>query len=161
MDTAEKNWLEDLEAVYETAVGATPDVGDTAIIPNGAGGYVVRPAVQWDVDAPLPELRILKRAPKPKPKPFAIVASATYLGADEREVFVPSETFPGEWESAQRVAVADHLVDPVPLVELPSREELIAALKRGYDAWEADDHALGAANDHRADAVLELLEGRA
>lgn len=156
----EKNWLEDLEAVYETAVGATPDVGDTVIIPNGAGGYTVRPANQWDVDAPLQELRILKRAPKPVRKLQAVVAGNDYgLDPELREVYVLQQS--GEWESEIYLIDADQLVDPVPLVELPSRGELLEALERAWDTWLADDDEEGGANPQRIDAVLELLEGRA
>lgn len=144
-----------LEEAWDGAEIGRPEAHDLVIILSN-NAYSLGTAIDLDRDGAYP-VRILERAPKPKPKPFAIVASATYLDADEREVFVPSRTFPGDWESAQRVAVADHLVDPVPLVELPSHQELARAiLQVGIDhefEWPESDTL--------ADAVLELLRGRA
>lgn len=146
-----------LEEAWDGAEIGRPEAHDLVIILSN-NVYSLGTAVDLDRDGAYP-VRILKRAPKPKP--FAIVASATYLDADEREVFIPSETFPGDWESAQRVAVADHLVDPVPLVELPSHQELADAIYRGIirrrsGALGPRDHG-----EYEADAVLELLRGRA
>ncbi len=60
------------------------------------------------------------------------------------------------WESLTRHLLADQLVDPVPLVELPSREALADAVEKPYYAqggwaWPGA-YPL-------ADAVLELLRG--
>lgn len=148
-----------LEEAWDGAEIGRPEAYDLVIILSN-NVYSLGTAIDLDRDGVYP-VRILERAPKPKPKPFAIVASATYLGADEREVFVPSETFPGEWESAQRMAVADHLVDPVPLVELPSHQELADAIYRGviqrrFGTLGPRDHG-----EYEADAVLELLKGGA
>ena len=148
-----------LEEAWDGAEIGRPEAHDLVIVLSN-NVYSLGTAIAL-ARAGVSPARILARAPTRAPKRLAIVASATYLDADEREVFVPSETFPGEWESAQRVAVADHLVDPVPLVELPSRGELLEALERAWDTWLHDDDAEGGANPQRVDAVLELLEGRA
>lgn len=158
MSTEEKDWLEDLEAAYEGAEVGTCDVGDTIILPSGGGGYIIRTAVDWDPGAPEGwGVRILKRAPKPEPKPFAVMASKVN-SPDKREVFMPSEIFVSEdnWESPTTMAYSDQLVDPAPLVEVPDIDAVREALEQPYmregREWPGSIPL--------ARAVLELLEGK-
>lgn len=101
-------------------------------------------------------------AAKPKAPEWEAVVASRIDGLGEhieaREVYYLTDS--GRWESETYFADADELVDPVPLVELPEREEILAALREGWDAWGHDEEALGGADGHRADAVLKLLKRR-
>lgn len=150
----EKDWLEDLEAAYEEAEGSAPRVGDIIILPNGSGGYIIRPAVEADRgEYEAWDIRILKRAPAPAPELQAVVASSThYL---DRQVF-SLDPGDGLWHANGHGWVsADYLVDPVPLVELPAREELEDTLAK---VWDLSGGWPGFAR--LADAMLELLKGK-
>lgn len=155
------DWLGDLKAAYEEAEDSAPRVGDTLILPNGSGGYIICPAVEADRgEYEAWDIRILKRAPKPKPVPQAVMAGYVadeHFDIDPAVRHVWANRGGDYWESIVDFTHADQLVDPVPLVELPSHEELARAfLQVGIDhefKWPESDTL--------ADAVLELLEGRA
>ena len=150
------DWLGDLKAAYEEAEDSAPRVGDIVILPNGSGGYIIRPAVEADRgEYEAWDIRILKRAPKPEPKPFAVVASKVATPG-KREVFMPTGLTNAEWESPTTVASSGELVDPVPLVEVPDIDAVREALEQPYmregREWPGSIPL--------ARAVLELLEGK-
>jgi len=138
-----------LEEAWENAERVAPQEGDTFIgcSREGETNYSIGVA-RWEMN---PErYRVLERA-KPKPPEWeAVVASFIYDEEHVRDVFVRTEG--GAWESLTRYLTADQLVDPVPLVELPEREELLAAVNEGMKGWDT------IASDI-AEPVLELLRG--
>lgn len=161
-NTEEKNWLAIIEAVYEGAEVGNCAEGDTIILPSGGEGYIVRTAVGWDSDAPEGwGIRILKRAPEPELQ--AVMAG--YIADDCFNVdpavrHVWTSRGGGYWESIVDFVRSDELVDPAPLVELPSHEELARAvyggvIQRRLGTLGPRDHG-----EYEADAVLELLEGK-
>ena len=153
--TTANDTLAQLEELWESAESAQPQVGDAYI------RRAVRDEISYEVgvaERPIlsRDYRVLERA-KPE-RPRAVVATTVLDPAGRREVYTESPH--GHWESPYCRMEPDELVDPVPLVEMPSREDLLAAFEEAWDAWMRDEEALGGADGHRADAVLELLEGR-
>ena len=155
--TTASDTLAQLEELWESAESAQPQVGDAYI------RRAVRDEISYEVgvaERPIlsRDYRILERAKPKAPEWEAVVASGLHYETHKREVYFRN-TY-GVWESESGIIAADDLVDPVPLVEMPSREDLLAAFEEAWDAWMRDEEALGGADGHRSDAVLKLLERR-
>lgn len=142
-----------LKEAWENAERVAPQEGDTYISFNVTADCTYSVGVaRWELT---PErYRLLERAKPKAPEWEAVVASYVHSESHLREVYYRAKD--GLWESNTRVASDDELVDPVPLVELPSREEILEALEKPYYAqggWSwPGSYPL-------ADAVLELLRG--
>lgn len=151
--TDKKNWLEDLEQAWSNAEVGTARVGDLLIdkMKSFEDGYLISTAVR-DQGATLPNLRILERAPKPEPRQRAIVARFIDDRYHEREIFQPDSLVRDRWVSGSWWILADDLVDPVELVEMPDREDLLGAVLDGMTG-----HSFSSTDI--VNAVLELLEG--
>lgn len=150
----EKDWLEDLEAAWESAEKEAPDQGDTVITKFPSGAWSVE---SWDGLSANPDpgkVRILKRAPEPEPKPQAVMANSIYELSLEREVYVLHPH--GCWRSELHELVADELVDPAPLVELPDIDAVREALEQPF----MNEGREWPGSIPLARAVLELLEGK-
>lgn len=129
--------IDDLKAAWEGAEDCEPDalrVGDTIITRFKEGEYGVATFTGGGL-RPSWETRILERAPKPEPRPRAVMARSLeedfgdeYLGP--LEVF--AETASGMWESPTLVISTDELVDPIEMVPMPSGESLVSAVAEVY-----------------------------
>lgn len=146
-----------LEELWKNAEPGPFGEGDTIIIRHAAGGdYSIRAKAGYSDD--VEHIRVIERAKPKAPGWEAVVASHLHSDDHKREVYF--RTTHGGWESETRLTYADELVDPVPLVEMPSREDLLAAFEEGWQAWRSDETCMKGADSHRADAVLRLLERR-
>lgn len=147
--------LTDLEEKWENAEPGPFGENDAVIVRSLLiDSFELRSRAGYDGEAE--NIRIVERAePEPEPKPLYVMAS--WVGApDNREVYV--EVVDGSWESITYSVYANDLVDPVPMVEMPSSQELCEALFAAY-LEQDDDEWPGA--DALASAVLELLRGEA
>lgn len=153
--------LKDLEDAWDAAEVGDPEEGDLIIQDRRGqeGGFDILPAAKtMKLNS---SYRILERAPKPEPRPRAVLARALvrdWPGDDEHpsdlEVFVetPYET----WESLTYDVLADDLVDPVEMVPMPEEADLYELAKRLYQeggGWPGAGRVVS--------AVLDLLEGEA
>lgn len=143
-----------LKELWDNAEQEAPQEGDAFIAYFGEGEaqYSIGVA-RWELNPA--RYRILERA-KPKAKPRVVMASWV-RDPDKREAYTLQPD--GEWESLTYAVEADDLVDPVPLVEMPSREEIKKALADARNAWMEDTDAEGGADPRRIDALLKLLRG--
>lgn len=154
-----KDWLEDMAREWREAEVGEVREGDTVIVNSsgsGTGNYTVRPA--HDVDLPggsqagNPNIRILQRAPEPE-RPEVVVASSIFDPTHERQLWF-REPMAGWFNREEDCLLYDgELVDPVQLVELPSREEVIDALASVMMGYRFGTGSL-------ASAVLDLLKGK-
>ena len=152
--TTANDTLAQLEELWETAEPGPFEQGDTLIIRRHDGEYGIRPRAGYDSEgAKFSHIRVLERAKPKRPEWEAVAASHVHSESHRREVYFRAED--GIWESNTQVALADELVDPVPLVELPERVELREKL---LDLW-ADNGGEWPGSYALADAVLELLRG--
>lgn len=143
--------LTQLEELWEAAEPGPFRQGDTIIVHRHNGEYGIRPRAGYDSEgAKFSHVRVLERAKPKRPEWEAVVASYVHSESHQREVYFRIED--GAWESNTHVALDDELVDPVPLVELPTEEELLAAVVEGMEGWSfsADDVV---------ESVLKLLRG--
>ena len=122
------NHIDQLTEWWETAEQGTARRGD-ALIGKGHGGHFMIYTADCDEEEPDDAVRILARAPKPKPawhSAKAVVASTDYC---ERQVW--------EWDflgwngSAGDVANTEDLRDVTPLIEAKVTDE---AMQRVFDA---------------------------
>ena len=155
--TIASDTLARLEELWKNAESVQPQAGDAYI------RRAVRDEISYEVgvaERPIlsREYRILERAKPKAPEWEAVVASGLQYETHKREVYF--RTTYGAWESESGIIAAGDLVDPVPLVEMPSREGLLAAFEEGWQAWRGDEMCMNGADSHRADAVLRLLERR-
>lgn len=146
--------LAQLEELWESAEKAQPEAGDAYI------RRAVRDEISYEVgvaERPIlsRDYRVIERA-KPKPPEWEAVVASRVDGLgkhiETREVYYLTDG--GRWESETYYADADELVDPVPLIEMPEREELVSTLMSegwGMGPAEAGGHA---------DNVLKLLKRR-
>lgn len=149
--TTATDTLAQLEELWESAEPGPFEQGDTLIIHRHDGEYGIRPRAGYDSEgAKFGHIRVLERAKPKAPEWEAVVASYIHDEEHVRNVFARTEH--GGWESHDYYLTADQLVDPVPLVELPEREEVLRAVVEGMKDWAF----LGG---DVADAVLELLRG--
>lgn len=148
--------LSRLEELWENAEPGPFEAEDAVILRYTDGTYAFRPRAGYDGEKEA--IRALGRAKPKAPEWEAVVAS--YIGDEEhkREVFF--RTPRGSWESVTRYVDDPDLVDPVPLVELPEREELADAIVRGWTARRMGEGSPSPRGSHEADAVLELLKRR-
>lgn len=155
--TTAKDTMTQLEELWENAEPGPFEEDDTIIVRHADGGdYSIRAKAGYSAD--MDHIRVIERAKPKAPEWEAVVASCVRSESHKREVYF--RTWHGEWESETWGVGADELVDPVPLVEMPSREDLLAAFEEGWDAWRSDEECMKGADTHRADAVLRLLERR-
>ena len=130
-------WYADAEQVTKTNL---PRKGDTLIYPRRTSGYII----ESDGGGWAPEfvhsagetVRILARAPKPKPAWHGAVAVIAETGDDDtRRAFVPqynAETGDerlGTWADWRGGYDASELIDPVPLIEAKVADEMVERLE--------------------------------
>ena len=150
--------LDQLQKEWDRAEEAPFEERDSVIVKTGLSSYSIRREAGYSSEGEtIPHVRVIERAKPKAPEWEAVVASYVHSELHQREVYFRIED--GAWESNTHIALDDELVDPVPLVEMPGREELEEALVRGYDAWAQDLESEGGADPHRIDALLELLRG--
>ena len=146
-------WYADAEHITEANL---PRIGDTLILPYNAGGYGVEVEEDgWTPDDVVPgePVRVLARAPKPKPAWHDAVAVTADVGRIDgaRRVFVKDEN--GVWIDALtgHGYTAGHLRDVTPLIEAKVAEamidrilDVIAARFDNYPAGIGEELALAA-----------------
>ena len=129
------NHIDQLAQWYAKAEQITnanlPCAGDALIFPYNAGGYAVEAEEDgWTPDDVVPgeSVRILARAPKPKPAWHDAVAVIAHTARfSERRPFALTHTedvldpYNTEW------ITRDDLIDPVPLIEAKVTDEMILA----------------------------------
>lgn len=139
-----------LEGLWESAEPGPFGRDDAIILKYADGTYAFRPRAGYDDEKD--SARVVERA-KPK-RPQYVAASMLYTDdVTRREPFIERED--GRWESPTALGPAGDLIDPVPLVEMPEREEVREALvaARKAQSWPDTTTAV--------EAVLELLRGKA
>ena len=150
--------LDQLQKEWDRAEEIPFEERDSVIVKTGLSSYSIRREAGYNSEGEaIPHVRVLERAKPRTPEWEAVVASDIEDVGHRRQVFARNEW--GKWESAHWIASDGELVDPVPLVEMPSREEIKKALVDAWGAWTADVDAEGGADPHRIDALLELLRG--
>ena len=117
-------WYADAERITVTNL---PRIGDTLIFPYNAGGYAIEVEEdEWTPNIVIPGevVRILTRAPKPKPAWHDAVAVIAHTARfSERRPFALTHTedvldpYNTEW------ITRDDLLDPVPLIEAKVTDE--------------------------------------
>lgn len=135
-----------LESWWEHAEQGIAHAGDTVIRREDTDGSYqvytleVGPIGKWA------DVRILHRAPAPKPAWHDAVAVIAHRQGDygftAREVYVSGVD--DKWESAHYYARTSELIDPVPLIEQKVTDEMVlnylnhswGAEERGTDAFE-------------------------
>ena len=138
-------WYADAEKVTKTNL---PNKGDVLIYPRyGGDGY----SIETNPDEWTPNIvgnhetvRILARAPKPKPAWHDAPAVVAHTDDDDiRRPFIPvldhdtGETRTGYWADFRRDYVAHALIDPVPLIEAKVTDEMVARALDAADRHEA------------------------
>ena len=136
-------WYADAEQVTKTNL---PRKGDTLIYPRRTSGYII----EADGGGWAPEfvhsagetVRILARAPEPKPAWHDAVAVIAETGDDDtRRAFVPqynAETGDerlGTWADWQDGYDASELIDPVPLIEAKVTDEMVERYRDEEMKW--------------------------
>ena len=140
-------WYADAEQVTKTNL---PRKGDTLIYPRRTSGYII----EADGGGWAPEfvhsagetVRILARAPEPKPAWHDAVAVIAETGDDDtRRAFVPqynAETGDerlGTWADWQDGYDASELIDPVPLIEAKVTDEARERVWRIIQKYTGED----------------------
>ena len=132
-------WYADAERITSANL---PCAGDALIFPYNAGGYAVEAEEDgWTPDDVVPgeSVRILARAPKPKPAwhdAVAVMAGCSNAPEDHREPFIRSEATPGVWIGEGGYGYADDLRDVTPLIEAKVTGEMVESARE-----EAKRHA--------------------
>ena len=139
-------WYADAEQITKTNL---PRAGDTMIFPYNAGGYGIEVGgVGWTPGDVVPgePIRILSRAPKPKPAwhdAVAVIATSTVGdqdgGGPVGRVFERVEHLGGRevvWAHGDIEYETGELCDVTPLIEARVTDEMV---KRAIDAWVADE----------------------
>ena len=121
-------WYADAEQITDTNL---PRIGDTLIFPYNADGYaIVAEEDDWTPDDVVPgePVRILTRAPKPRPAWHDAVAVIAHTACfSERRPFALTHTedvldpYNTEW------ITRDDLIDPIPLIEAKVTDEMVLA----------------------------------
>ena len=123
-------WYADAERITDTNL---PRIGDTLIFPYNADGYAIEVEEDgWTPDDVVPgeSVRILARAPKPKPAWHDAVAVIAHTARfSERRPFALTHTedvldpYNTEW------ITRDDLLDPAPLIEAKVTDEMVERLE--------------------------------
>ena len=152
-------WYADAERITDTNL---PRIGDTLIFPYNADGYaVVAEEDDWTPDDVVPgeSVRILARAPKPKPawhNAVAVIAHVDDFRGAQRRVFVRrTADFGGIcWEDEFSEWPPDDLIDPVPLIEAKVTDEMVERAAQSLEdaGWDTSD-----GNDALTDALAAAL----
>ena len=124
-------WYASAEQITKTNL---PRIGDALVFPYSAEGYAIEVEEDgWTPDDLVPgePVRILARAPKPKPAWHDAPAVIAHTSIRDRRVFV--NALDGEWLDADTGArlPAETLQAPVPLVEAKVTDEMV---ERGAQA---------------------------
>lgn len=128
-------WYADAEQITKTNL---PNKGDTLITPYEAGGFGIEVEEDgWTPDIVMPgePVRILARAPKPKPAWHdAVAVTAVTPASPSRDVLVGAGA--GEWYSYRwnRYVKSDDLRDVTPLIEAKATAEMIDRILDLIDA---------------------------
>ena len=125
------NHIDQLSKWWENAEKGTPNAGDTIIWRKRDDDFAIYQADSGE-DQPDSSLRILARAPKPKPAwhdAKVVIASTDYC---ERQVWERDTTYENRWYgTAGDGAVTRDLRDVTPLIEAKVTDEMV---ERGYYA---------------------------
>lgn len=119
-------WHADAEQITKANL---PRAGDTLILPYNAGGYGVEVEEDgWTPDDVVPgePVRILARAPKPKPAwhdAVAVMARCSNAPEGHREPFIRSEATRDVWAGEAGHARTEDLRDVTPLIEAKVTDE--------------------------------------
>ena len=129
------NHIDQLAQWYAKAEQITsanlPCAGDALIFPYNAGGYAVEAEEDgWTPDDVVPgeSVRILHRAPKPKPAwhdAVAVMARCSNAPEGHREPFIRSEATRDVWAGEAGHARTEDLRNVTPLIEANVTDEMI------------------------------------
>ena len=147
-------WWDEAEQITNANL---PCAGDALIFPYNAGGYAVEVEEDgWTPDDVVPgePVRILTRAPKPKPAwhdAVAVMARCSNAPEGHREPFIRSEATRDVWAGEAGHARTEDLRDVTPLIEAKVTDEMIdrildviAARVNNYPAGIGEDLAVAA-----------------
>lgn len=133
------NHIDQLAQWYAKAEQITsanlPCAGDTLIFPYNADGYAVEAEEDgWTPDDVVPgeSVRILARAPKPKPAwhdAVAVMARCSNAPEGHREPFIRSEATRDVWAGEAGHARTEDLRDVTPLIEAKVTDEMAERLE--------------------------------
>ena len=121
-------WYADAERITDTNL---PRAGDTLIFPYNAGGYAIEVEEDgWTPGDVVPgeSVRILSRAPKPKPAwhdAVAVMARCSNAPEGHREPFIRSDATHDVWIAEAGHARTENLRDVTPLVEAKVTDEMV------------------------------------
>ena len=130
-------WHADAERITDTNL---PRIGDTLIFPYNADGYAIEVEEDgWTPDDLVPgePVRILARAPKPKPAwhdAVAVMARCSNAPEGHREPFIRSEATRDVWAGEAGHARTEDLRDVTPLIEAKVTDEMIDRILDVIDA---------------------------
>ena len=129
------NHIDQLAQWYAKAEQITsanlPCAGDALIFPCNAGGYAVEAEEDgWTPDDVVPgeSVRVLARAPKPKPAwhdAVAVMARCSNAPEGHREPFIRSEATRDVWAGEAGHARTEDLRDVTPLIEAKVTDEMV------------------------------------
>ena len=125
-------WYAEAEQITKTNL---PCAGDALIFPYNAGGYAVEAEEDgWTPDDVVPgeSVRILARAPKPKPAwhdAVAVMAGCSNAPEGHREPFIRSEATRDVWAGEAGHARTEDLRDVTPLIEAKVTDEMVERLE--------------------------------
>lgn len=130
-----REWYEGAEQVTPENL---PQPGDTIIHPHGSS-YTVEPAGEgWEPrlvkQAGEDRVRILERAPKPKPAWHDAVAVLAAVSDPDGQVLLTPTTEPGYWQSTDSGIWYDvgELRDVTPLIPAEVTDEMIGRLEKHF-----------------------------
>lgn len=132
-------WYESAERISRTNM---PNDGDTIMYPNMSGAYTIEPATfGWvaSIIHPDDNVRILHRAPKPKPAWHDAVAVIAHTyerdGDDIPRAFVPQrDSDAGEWRDGDGIVYnSEDLRDVTPLIEAKVTDDMVERLERHFN----------------------------
>ena len=150
-------WYAEAEQITKTNL---PCAGDALIFPYNAGGYAVEAEEDgWTPDDVVPgeSVRILARAPKPKPAwhdAVAVMAGCSNAPEGHREPFIRSEATRDVWAGEAGHARTEDLRDVNPLIEAKVTDEMV---ERGRSAYWGPTY--GGSVDERVRAILTAALG--
>lgn len=121
-------WYESAERISHANM---PNDGDTIMYPSTSGAYTIEPATfGWaaSIIRPADNVRILHRAPKPKPAwhgAVAVMARCSNAPEGHREPFIRSDATPDVWIGEAGYGYTDDLRDVTPLIEAKVTDEMV------------------------------------